>query len=109
MGHDMKEQANVLYASIVESPVEHCPSVVMLMLYLYHHHLLSEGFESATAISTLKQHAGSYDEVLLAVLQSHCVNDDNRVDLEKEQRNASLFKALKLTYWLYRKMKVMRR
>ena len=65
-------------------------------MYLYHHHLLSEGFESATAISTLKQHAGSYDEVLLAVLQSHCVNDDNRVDLEKEQRNASLFKALKL-------------
>ena len=94
--HDMKEQAITLYTSIVENPVDHCPSIVMLMLYMLHHHLLPEGFESPATIERLEQHANNFDEVLMAVLQFRSTEKDNKDYSGQLQGNVALLKALKL-------------
>ena len=92
----MKQQAMTLYTSIVDNPVDHCPSIVMLMLYMLHHHLLPEGFESPATIERLEQHANNFDEVLMAVLQFRSTEKDNKDYSGQLQGNVALLKALKL-------------
>ena len=94
--HDMKQQAVAMYVSILEAPVPHCPSVVMLMLYLHHHQLLQGGFESTIAIDMLKQHGTSFDESLLAALQSSKMNCKEIKERGVDQGNVALLKSLKL-------------
>ena len=76
--------------------VPHCPSIVMLMLYLHHHQLLQGGFESTIAIDMLKQHGTSFDESLLAALQSSKMNCKEIKERGVDQGNVALLKSLKL-------------